>query len=685
MKRTTALLVTIALYVLAIPPLPVAHGQNKDNSNAQQPRGTGKLVRSHRKDQNNGRPDWAEQSFNRGKAHLKEGGNAWSVGILDPDSELQYLSAEEDDLGYTHVRMDQVHNGVQVFGGQVITQLDATSTKHVFGHGFIDARDVDTKPNLSAAQAIKAAKAALGYTGMFAKQPEATLIILPNHIKDETSALNSGATLCYQVELLIEDGTPATARHMYFVNAKDGTIVWHYDAMEHVAGTGNSQYSGQVGIETSGSYGNYSMQDYSRGGMYTTDVRNSLTTGTGTIFTDYDNVWGNFANSDRATAGVDAHFGAEKTWDYYLNTYGRRGINGNGYQLLSRTHYAATNDPNGQNYNAFWDGSRVTYGEGDGVRPFDSLDIAAHEITHGLTQFTAGLNYTGQSGGANESFSDIFGTAVEFYTNARPPDYLVGEDVGTIRSMSNPRSLPPSIDSLNQYYPGIDVHYSSGIQNVVYYLMSEGGNHPSSGVYVSGIGHNAAEAIFYRTLTTKIPSSANFYDIREGCMSAAEDLYGAYSPQWNATSTAWAAAGVSNPIDDQQFFVHQLYLDFLNYTDPGGEAYWTRQITDCGNDTSCIDRKRLDVALAFFYTSEDYNTNPAFSNPNTPTYNDAFVQLCYLYQGSTNQGFLQRLPDPGGKAFWLNILNNQIPNDYRGVARAFITSYEYRRRFVPHA
>lgn len=170
----------------------------------------------------------------------------------------------------------------------------------------------------------------------------------------------------------------------------------------------------------------------------------------------------------------------------------------------------------------------------------------------------------------------------------------------------------------------------------------------------------------------------------DGAMSAAEDLYGAYSPEWNSTSAAWVAAGVSNPIDDQLFFAHQQYLDFLGYTDPNGEAYWAGTITVCGSDTACIDRKRVDVALAFLYYSQDYNTNPAFSTPNTPTYNDAFVELCYEYQGSTNQGFLQRLPDSGGKAFWVNILNSQIPNsDYRGVTKAFITSYEYRLRFVP--
>lgn len=174
MKRIIALLVALSLCIWAFTTHSPAQAQNNGNA---QTRPTGKLVRVHDKSQGGGRPDWADRAFNRGKGHLKEGGKGWSVGILDPDNELQYLSSEEDDLGYTHVRMDQYHNGVPVFGGQVITQLDATSTKHVFGHGFSEARDVDTKPNLSSAQAIKAAKAALGYADTFAKQPDAILVM----------------------------------------------------------------------------------------------------------------------------------------------------------------------------------------------------------------------------------------------------------------------------------------------------------------------------------------------------------------------------------------------------------------------------------------------------------------------------------------------------------------------------
>ena len=120
----------------------------------------------------------------------------------------------------------------------------------------------------------------------------------------------------------------------------------------------------------------------------------SKTSGTGTLLTDADNVWGNSLNSDRASAAVDAHYGAAKTWDYYLNTFNRRGIDGNGFKVVSRVHY-------GRSYNnAFWNGTNMTYGDGDGVQftPLTSLDVAGHEITHGLTEKTANLTYSGEFG-----------------------------------------------------------------------------------------------------------------------------------------------------------------------------------------------------------------------------------------------------------------------------------------------
>ena len=184
-------------------------------------------------------------------------------------------------------------------------------------------------------------------------------------------------------------------------------------------------YSGNVTIGTGGSAGAYTMTDPTRGGNNTTDLRGA-TSGTGTTFTDADNVWGNGATRDRAIAGVDAHYGAQVTFDYYKNVLGRNGIFSNGTGVRSRVHY-------GNAYiNAFWDGTQMTYGDGSGnAKPLTEIDVAGHEMSHGVTENTANLTYSGESGGLNEATSDIFGTMVEFYANNASDvgDYLIGEKI----------------------------------------------------------------------------------------------------------------------------------------------------------------------------------------------------------------------------------------------------------------
>jgi len=213
-------------------------------------------------------------------------------------------------------------------------------------------------------------------------------------------------------------------------------------------------------------------------GNYTTDLNGSTSsTAAGTTFTDADNIWGNGAVSDRASAGVDAHYGAGKTFDYYKNIQGRNGIWNTGVGARSRVHY-------GTNYvNAFWDGSQMTYGDGaSNTHPLVELDVAGHEMSHGVTENTAALVYTGDAGGLNEATSDIFGTAVEWYANnaSDTPDYLIGEEIningnGTpLRYMDKPSKDGGSRDCWSSTLGGLDPHYSSGPLNHWFYLASEG-------------------------------------------------------------------------------------------------------------------------------------------------------------------------------------------------------------------
>jgi len=504
--------------------------------------GRGRLQAAYH--ENNGqRPAWVTDALERSLTHFERKGKS--------RESLKLRSAYRDDLA-THVRLDQFYRGVPVFGGQLIAHLDNQGNPRADNGRFYESLALDTTPRLSAGQAIAAAQQALGYTGTFAEAPTAGLLVLPRA---------EGAVLTYRVGLRIEDGTDATANHQYFIHAQDGSVAFHYNQMDtaHAIGTGNSLYSGTVTISTDLVDTGYELRDTTRGNLTTVDLNNHGG-GKGRVFTDNDNVWGNGSTTNRQSAGVDAHFGAAQTWDYYLNAYGRRGIDGNGFQVISRVHY-------GKNYNnAFWNGKTMTYGDGDGTifTPLVSLDVAGHEITHGLTEKTADLIYAGESGAANESFSDIFGTAIEFYAGGaggRQPDYLIGEDIFLIpdaaagfRNMQDPaEDFDPDHYAVRLYpepckpvgkndYCG--VHSNSGIQNHAFYLLAEGGTNRVSGLSVTGIGRQQAEAIFYRALTSYLFPSANFSDVRAACLSAAADLYGPGSAEYQSTAQAWTAVGV---------------------------------------------------------------------------------------------------------------------------------------------
>ncbi|WP_202126089.1 M4 family metallopeptidase [Actinomadura physcomitrii] len=204
-------------------------------------------------------------------------------------------------------------------------------------------------------------------------------------------------------------------------------------------------------------------------------------------------------------------------------------------------------------------------GDGTQLGPLTALDVTAHEMTHGVTSATANLTYSGESGGLNEATSDIMAAAVEFYANnsADPGDYLVGEKVvlpgfgqAALRFMDRPSKDGESPDAWSSGTKNLDVHYSSGVANHFYYLLSEGSgaktingvsydSPTSNGSTVTGIGRDAATKIWYRALTTYMTSSTDYKAARTATLNAAKDLYGAGSAQYNAVAAAWSAVNVN--------------------------------------------------------------------------------------------------------------------------------------------
>jgi len=337
-----------------------------------------------------------------------------------------------------------------------------------------------------------------------------------------------------------------------YVDATTGEIILE-DKILHdadVTGTAVTAYSGTQTITTDSFGGSFRLRETGRGnGINTYNMLTGTSYGAAVDFTDADNTWNN-VNAAQDEVATDAHFGAEKTYDYYFTNHGRNSIDDAGFALNSYVHYDVAYN------NAFWDGTRMTYGDGDGslFTPLTALDVAGHEITHGLTTFTANLDYADESGALNESFSDIFGTSIEWWATPTVGDWLIGEDIGTvIRNMANPNAMgDPDTYFGTNWAPlgGGDnggVHTNSGVQNYWYYLLSNGGtgtNDNGDAYTVSGLGLTNASDIAFRNLTVYLINSSQFSDARFYSIQAATDLFGPCSAEVEATTNAWYAVGV---------------------------------------------------------------------------------------------------------------------------------------------
>ncbi|MER7835023.1 M4 family metallopeptidase [Streptomyces sp. NPDC096040] len=486
-------------------------------------------------------------------ATAEKAATAEAIG-LGAQEKLVVKDVVKDTDGTVHTRYERTYAGLPVLGGDLIVDTAKSgATERVIKANSATLKVADLSPAVSAAsaekQAVSRAKA-LGSTKSAA-----------DGARKVVWAGSGKPVLAYETIVggFQDDGTP-NQLHV-ITDAATGKKLFEYQGIENATGTGNTLYSGTVSLTTTQSGSTYNLTDGDRGGHKTYNL-NHGSSGTGTLFSQSSNTWGNGTTSNAATAGADAHYGAAETWDFYKNTFGRSGIKNNGVAAYSRVHY-------GNAYvNAFWDDGCfcMTYGDGSGnADPLTSLDVAGHEMSHGVTSNTAGLNYTGESGGLNEATSDIMGTGVEFYANNSSDvgDYLIGEKIdingdGTpLRYMDKPSKDGASKDSWYSGLGGLDVHYSSGPANHFFYLLSEGSgakvvngvsyNSPTAdGLPVTGIGRDKALQIWYRALTTKFTSTTNYAAARTGTLAAAGELYGTTSTEYKAVQDAWAAIAVGS-------------------------------------------------------------------------------------------------------------------------------------------
>ncbi|MGW3143659.1 MULTISPECIES: M4 family metallopeptidase [Streptomyces] len=511
-----------------------------------------------------GRPTRATAIENAASALVQ---HATSLGLSSSqDTSVRDVIVDKD--GTQHVRYDRTYRQLPVLGGDFVVHLAPNgafrnanrATKSHISLSSITPRLSAPKAADLAVNALRAANLGDGLKRVKAK---------PELVVD---ALHGAPKLAWRTNAVGQDSLGNPVARTVLTDARTGAQIDAWDSIETATGDGKSLYSGTVPLETTPSGSTNQLKDPTRGNTYTGDAANKtdlcifgicFIRAPATLFTDADNHWGTGANADRSSAAVDAQYGTNETWDYYKNVHGRNGIANDGKGSYNRVHY-------GNNYNnAFWDDSCfcMTYGDGDGsvFGPLVALDVAGHEMSHGVTSKTAALTYSGESGGLNEATSDIMGTLVEWYANnsSDQGDYLIGEKIvrpgfgkPALRFMDQPSKDGNSADYWSSSVGNLDVHYSSGVANHFAYLLAEGSgakvingvsyNSPTyNGSTVTGIGRDKLGKIWYRALTVYMTSSTNYKAARTATLNAAKDLYGAGSTEYNAVAAAWSAVNVN--------------------------------------------------------------------------------------------------------------------------------------------
>ncbi|MDT4986734.1 MAG: hypothetical protein QOI74_828 [Micromonosporaceae bacterium] len=459
-----------------------------------------------------------------------------------------------DADGSRHVHVDRTFNGLAVIGGDTIVN---SAPNGAFKSATVTQSapiTTSTTPTLAKDRAVAIA------SGVFTGKHSAATATLA------VDALDSTPTLVWHV--LVSGFTKeGPSKLNVLVDAKSGAVKLKYDSvMSADTGTGNGVLTGATKLGTSkNTAGQYVLKDPTRGNNETRDGSSqragNATASNTKAFTSATNVFGNGKNSNLASAGADVQVGVAATWDFYKTVFKRNGINNDGKGALSYVHLKDP-DTGGFFQNAFWDDTCfcMQYGDWAANKPVTALDVTGHEMTHGVTAATANLIYSGESGGLNEATSDIMGTMVEFSAkNATDPgDFLIGEKVdirgdgSPLRYMDDPKKDGNSLSCWSSAAGSTDVHWSSGIANHFFFLLSNGsgkstfGNSPTcnGAPAVTGIGRDKAAAIWYRALTTKFTSNTNYSKARLGTVLASDDLYGANSAESKAVKAAWTAVAV---------------------------------------------------------------------------------------------------------------------------------------------
>lgn len=514
---------------------------------------------------------------------------------LKENSNFSKVKTEIDDLGFLHEKFQLFHKGLKVEFSTYSLHSKKSKLESMNGE-FYQLEDINTNPGLTYEQALTKAisqigakeylwekpleAAAIDYT-----KPAGELVLLPMMDDDKSSKKNNDIRLVYKFDIY---ATNPVSRGDVYVDALTGEIVFYNATIKHlgeyshgnhnlakksdgriekslfVAANAATRYSSTQTIQTALSGTSYILSDNTRGnGINTFNMKKGTSYTAAVNFTDVDNNWtaAEFDNTNKDNGALDAHWGAEKTYDYFSTKHTRNSYDNAGAIIKSYVHFDNAYD------NAYWNGSVMTYGDGSGTY-FDiltSLDVAAHEIGHAVCEKTANLAYQRESGAMNEGFSDIWGACVEYFAAPAKSTWLIGEDIErragktALRSMSNPKleGQPDTYGGTNwkvincgtptQTNDYCGVHTNSGVLNHWFYILSvgkTGTNDIGSSYNVTGITIDKAAKIAYRLESVYLSANSTFANARTFGIQSAIELYGAGSAEVIATTNAFYAVGV---------------------------------------------------------------------------------------------------------------------------------------------
>lgn len=552
---------------------------------------------------------------------------------LNENNTFEAKKEVSDKSGLIHQRHQQYYRGLKVEFGTLITHSRGGNLESINGELY-NAKSLDLKPTLTAIQALDKAISFTNAQKYLWEDPESSITMEYSKPSGELlifPMVNSGKMkLAYKFDIY---AISPLSRNEVYLDAHSGEILYINPIIKHAqknisnsdlnakadevkakigeaillgetdkieksalnvafaASTAATRYSGIRTIETNFTGTNYILQETTRttNGLTGNGIRTYNSGRTSTYpLTDFTNVtttWnsGNYATNSvtKDNAALDAHWGAEKVFDWWATVFNRNSYDDAGATIKSWVHY--DNQPGGVGYdNAFWNGSFMTYGDGNSYNVLTSLDVCGHEIGHAVCTYTAGLAYQNHSGAMNEGLSDIWGSCIEWWAKNgnfnMPADgaspgtqaaWKIGEDIATggLRSMSWPLSKGDpdtfkgtswrgtSDDGVNcvpdqgaNDYCG--VHDNSGVLNHWFYLLTIGKTNwtnnasPTRTTTTTGIGMQKASQITYLAERDYLTPNATYYDMRNATITVAKNLFGCGSAEHIAVMNSWYAVNV---------------------------------------------------------------------------------------------------------------------------------------------